>query len=401
MLPLDRSPGRREPCVRPTRSLRGVVLAAAVAPLRSCWRTRTRSCRSTSSGPTCAGRRRRPPASASSGSTTTRAPLLPVGADLGAGWVPLAAALAGAVRRLPRGRAASAVPRPVAARLHRSTWDCRSASSAAGCCRRSRRSRCSPGSPWCARSMRSGRGRGRMLALAGDARRALLAQGLFYSVHSDRVLSRDDTRNLARAWMVENVPAGSKVVVEPIVPDAWFADPDVHDAADGRAPRPDAVGPALDQVPDRPHDDRRAGAHDRRGGKGRFVSVEDYERTLRPGAGRLLRARRLLLGGDRLDAVRARARRPRGGPERARATTASWPATQTVVQRDRPLPGGRRARSSSTSTGASTTTRAHTSDRAHAWWIYRLRGGRVRGRRLADPLRFRRVVAGAVFGRAG
>ena len=38
----------------------------------SCWRTRTRFCRSTSSGRTCAARRTRPPASESSGSTTTR-----------------------------------------------------------------------------------------------------------------------------------------------------------------------------------------------------------------------------------------------------------------------------------------------------------------------------------------
>jgi phosphoglycerol transferase MdoB-like AlkP superfamily enzyme len=37
----------------------------------------------------------------------------------------------------------------------------------------------------------------------------LLAQGLVYSVHSGLVLSRADTRNLTRAWMVAHVPKGA------------------------------------------------------------------------------------------------------------------------------------------------------------------------------------------------
>ena len=52
----------------------------------------------------------------------------------------------------------------------------------------------------------------------------LLAQGLVFSVHNDVVLARDDTRQLARDWMVENIPAGTKIVVEPIAPDQWAAD---------------------------------------------------------------------------------------------------------------------------------------------------------------------------------
>jgi hypothetical protein len=110
---------------------------------------------------------------------------------------------------------------------------------------------------------------------------ALAAQGLYYSVHSDRVLSRDDTRNLARAWMAANVPPGSKVVVEPVVPDAWFADPDVRTAQEAARRGLTESGRRWIKFPTgrTTVDDR---GRTRRGGKGRFVSVEDYERTLRP-----------------------------------------------------------------------------------------------------------------------
>ncbi len=53
---------------------------------------------------------------------------------------------------------------------------------------------------------------------------ALVAQGLVYSIHSGLVLSRADTRNLARAWVVGNIPAGARIVVEPVVPNAWLND---------------------------------------------------------------------------------------------------------------------------------------------------------------------------------
>ena len=52
----------------------------------------------------------------------------------------------------------------------------------------------------------------------------LLAQSLVAVLHNDAVLSRPDTRNLARAWMVAHVPAGSKVVIEPVVADNWATD---------------------------------------------------------------------------------------------------------------------------------------------------------------------------------
>jgi hypothetical protein len=50
---------------------------------------------------------------------------------------------------------------------------------------------------------------------------AVLAQGLIYSVHSGVVLARADTRNLTRAWMLGHIPAGAKIVAEPVEPEEW------------------------------------------------------------------------------------------------------------------------------------------------------------------------------------
>jgi hypothetical protein len=56
-----------------------------------------------------------------------------------------------------------------------------------------------------------------MLLLAAG----LAAQGLLYGIHSGLVLSRADTRNLTRAWMVAHVPPGAAIVAEPVSPDEW------------------------------------------------------------------------------------------------------------------------------------------------------------------------------------
>jgi len=91
---------------------------------------------------------------------------------------------------------------------------------------------------------------------------ALCVQGLLYSVHGDLVLSRDDTRNVARAWLIDHAPAGSKIVVEPgVVPDGW--------AQDVGAPSPlTSNGNRWIKYPTS------------RGPDG-VVNIEDYERTLR------------------------------------------------------------------------------------------------------------------------
>ena len=89
---------------------------------------------------------------------------------------------------------------------------------------------------------------------------ALLAQGLVYSVHSGLALSRADTRNLTRDWMVGHIPAGRPIVVEPVAPDAWGLRWNKYPSLLSR------ISPAGKLEPE--------GAH--------VIGIEDYERTLAP-----------------------------------------------------------------------------------------------------------------------
>ncbi len=102
----------------------------------------------------------------------------------------------------------------------------------------------------------------------------MLAQSLVAVIHNDAVLSRPDTRSLLRAWMVHNVPAGSKVVIEPVVADNWASD----------------IGTSLPSTPLGERWYRYATwltDLDQNGnplpvGQRRYVLVDQYERTLRP-----------------------------------------------------------------------------------------------------------------------
>jgi hypothetical protein len=109
--------------------------------------------------------------------------------------------------------------------------------------------------------------------LAGLAGLALIAQGLLYSIHSGLILSRADTRALARAWMVSHVPSGTAIVLEPVVPNAWLKDIGGPEGGPGAGVRwlnyPSlrlALNPATGK-PEPPH---------------RVVLLENYERTLGP-----------------------------------------------------------------------------------------------------------------------
>ena len=106
------------------------------------------------------------------------------------------------------------------------------------------------------------------LRLAGFARRvgprvgaaavavaaiAILAQGLVKSVHLDVVLSRTDSRNLARDWMIANIPSGTRIAWDPFRPPWWAATPGpTHlDQREDIRWRPYRLRTALRQLVDR------------------------------------------------------------------------------------------------------------------------------------------------------
>jgi hypothetical protein len=103
---------------------------------------------------------------------------------------------------------------------------------------------------------------------------ALLAQGLVHSLHVDRVLARPDTRGSARMWLLANVPAGAKVVIEPFVPARWLEDP-------SRA-APATPGGGRWRLWDTARADVDDAGNPLPDGRTRFVKVDKYERTLRP-----------------------------------------------------------------------------------------------------------------------
>jgi hypothetical protein len=90
----------------------------------------------------------------------------------------------------------------------------------------------------------------------------LAAQGLVFSLHNGLVLAQPDTRQLARDWLVEHVPPGGKVVIEPIAPVQYAMDPSGPSAAT-------STGNRWLKWPTSRFE-------------GKVVKLEDYERTLRP-----------------------------------------------------------------------------------------------------------------------
>jgi 4-amino-4-deoxy-L-arabinose transferase-like glycosyltransferase len=193
----------------------------------------------------------------------------------GLGWVPSLGAVAGAARLLARrqlGRAAVLVPGPVAYLLFMGDQQryfgrwlmpifpilallAAAAAVALG------------------RWLIARRGMPAGLAI-GAVAVLMLAQSLATDIHDDLVLSRPDTRNLTRAWMVGHIPAGARVVVEPVVSGDWANDI-------GRSLPYTSTGArwqtfntyVTDVAPDGQH--LPPGVH-------RYVAIDQYERTLRP-----------------------------------------------------------------------------------------------------------------------
>jgi hypothetical protein len=100
-----------------------------------------------------------------------------------------------------------------------------------------------------------------------------LAQGITYSVHAGLVLSRVDTRNLTRAWMLAHVPAGTPIVAEPVSPDEWARETRPGTSAGANPYRWPKYRSLLSRIAAdgtlvaNPHTE---------------VVIEDYERTLAP-----------------------------------------------------------------------------------------------------------------------
>ena len=191
----------------------------------------------------------------------------------GLGWVPLAAAAAGALAMLVLDRrlAAVLVPAPIAYVLFMGTQE------------RFFGRWLLPAFPgvcliaaWAIVRLAAAAGRrAPQLSPALYALGALLAlgQGLVYALHAGVVLSKADTRNLARQWLAANVAPKTKIVVEPVVPDAWASDI-------GHPSRLTANGARWVKFPTSRSNIANDGSV--LPGEGRVVNIEDYERTLFP-----------------------------------------------------------------------------------------------------------------------
>ncbi|MGH2927471.1 MAG: ArnT family glycosyltransferase, partial [Solirubrobacteraceae bacterium] len=112
------------------------------------------------------------------------------------------------------------------------------------------------------------------LAAVGAIGVLMLAQSVAAVIHNDLVLSRPDTRNLTRAWMVRHVPAGAKVVVEPVVSDDWGRDIGRSLAWTPTGERWQLWNTYITNVD--------TDGHLLPAGERRYAPIDEYERTLRP-----------------------------------------------------------------------------------------------------------------------
>jgi dolichyl-phosphate-mannose-protein mannosyltransferase len=111
------------------------------------------------------------------------------------------------------------------------------------------------------------------VALAALLVAAVLVQGLVYSIHAGVVLSRADTRNLTRSWMLAHIPAGAKIVAEPVEPEEW-AQETIPGTSTARNPYRWHLYPAL--FPRVTPTDAIASAYLPK------IGLENYEMTLHP-----------------------------------------------------------------------------------------------------------------------
>ena len=193
----------------------------------------------------------------------------------GLGWAPALAALGGVALLLARRRLAMAlvlIPAPVAFILFMGTqqrffgrwlmpiFPIVAVLGAYGAVELAR---------WLARSRRI------PAALAGAAVAILLlSQSLVAVLHNDEVLSRPDTRDLTRAWMVKHIPAGGKVVIEPVVAEDWARDIGTSLGLTTTGERWVRFATSLTDLDPQ--------GNPLPAGQLRFVLVDEYERTLRP-----------------------------------------------------------------------------------------------------------------------
>ncbi len=104
---------------------------------------------------------------------------------------------------------------------------------------------------------------------------ALLTQSVVSVVHNDQVLSRPYTTNLARAWMITHIKAGENVYIEPVIPGNWTSDAGSSDPYEPNGARWYQYPTWLSNLAA----DGRPLPH----GARRFVTLDQYEKTLYPG----------------------------------------------------------------------------------------------------------------------